>query len=256
MNPSTITAPAKERSRSAHGSSTITTTQNKHVSVNGKPIKISTNLGTIIYNIETQFGKLSDLVDQAFKVGKRDGLSEKIIGDIVRVSLKKAKYNRHTFAVLVRDKYPGALQQGHKSGTKSATSGSSNKVSQPTINAPSAIAIPSPTATAAATTIEPVKNDSEDVFAKTYRVRNPFKFEFDPEEKTFEELLTFETDVPRFPPELLLKYTIRLAKVSREKVRQLNAQLEDFTKVETMSALEKESEELKSRVNDDDGAKQ
>ena len=46
-------------------------------------------------------------------------------------------------------------------------------------------------------------------------------YQFDPEEKDFEELLAWESDLPGFPPELLLRYTIQLIKVSLKEITAL-----------------------------------
>ena len=174
-----------------------------------KPKKVSAKLNKILNNIGGLFGKLNAQVELAFKVGEEEGFTENEIADLVRNKMKEAGYNMNTIWRALKENHPGVIQKGHKSSTKSRTSGVTNK--------------------------------------------GKVDYQLDPEEKDFDELLAWENDLPGFPPELLLRYTVQLIKVSREEIKQLKDQLEDFTKkwtktsAQKISSLEKENAALKSK---------
>ena len=180
-----------------------------------KQKKVSAKLNKILDNITGLFGKLNVQVELAFKVGKEEGFTENEIAHLVRQKMKTAGYTYETIATVLKANHPDVIQQGHKrnSGTKTSRKSGTSSVTN----------------------------------------KGKVDYQLDPEEKDFDELLAWENDLPGFPPELLLRYTIQLIKVSRQEVQQLKEQLEDFTKkwtktsAQKISSLEKENAALKSK---------
>ena len=146
-----------------------------------KPKKVSAKLNKILNDIGGLFGKLNVKIELAFKVGKEEGFTENEIAHLVRQKMKQAGYTYETITTVLRENHPDVIQQGHKrnSGTKTSRKSGTSGVTN----------------------------------------KGNVDYQFDPEEKDFEELLAWETDLPGFPPESATKIhdTVSQSKQARSR---------------------------------------
>lgn len=153
--------------------------------------KVSKRLQTLLDSVSQQVLKLENTVKKVYKIGREDGFTDMEIGDMLRAAMKKGGYTDRT----IRNHLPESakhIEFANKRAEKSSASKHGTK--------------------AKAVTKQKVQNKEHTV-----------DYQLEPEEKDFDELLAWENDLPGFPPELLLRYTIQLIKVSKEQIRILKA---------------------------------